>query len=436
MNKMMFLKDRLSPQRRVNVRSRFQTILTRYGLNARKLANAIFHYVWLTRQYNTAPTFPITAAVVEKHAALLRQLQFYGAQFAIHGLEHVDYSLLTGEQIQVHLEKAIQIFEANQINYAGFRFPYLKKSPDYLNELAAAGFKWDSSEVVNRNPFAAKSFLPESWQAYQFMLEDYQNSGKCAQVSIPREKNGLIEIPVTLPDDDLLVDRLEITDPEMIAAGWDAMFDRIHENNELFVLQFHPERFFLCEAALDGLLNKAQMYGPDVWLASLDEIAEWWRERANFQIVVNQIAGNRFQISTPPNSRTTVLLKNAAATSKSGSFLADYSIIATGNSELECSRKPVVGIAPGVPLEMQNILKNEGFIFEQAVADTQYGFYLAASRENASLDETELINRIQQVKNPLLRVWRWPNQARSAFSVSGDIDCLTYLDFFSRVWEN
>ena len=46
--------------------------------------------------------------------------------------------------------------------------------------------------------------------------------------------------------------------------------------------------------------------------------------------------------------------------------------------------------------------------------------------------ETELLAIINSAPCPLVRFWRWPNKAKSAFAISGDVDSITIFDFFRR----
>jgi len=46
-----------------------------------------------------------------------------------------------------------------------------------------------------------------------------------------------------------------------------------------------------------------------------------------------------------------------------------------------------------------------------------------------------VLDAIESGTGPLVRVWRWPDGARSALAVTGDIDALTLRDFVVRSWE-
>jgi hypothetical protein len=49
-------------------------------------------------------------------------------------------------------------------------------------------------------------------------------------------------------------------------------------------------------------------------------------------------------------------------------------------------------------------------------------------------NNVELINYIETSPAPLVRYWRWPDGAKSALSVTGDLDALSLLDYVSRLF--
>ena len=49
--------------------------------------------------------------------------------------------------------------------------------------------------------------------------------------------------------------------------------------------------------------------------------------------------------------------------------------------------------------------------------------------------EREVLDAVERAPGPLVRISRWPNAARSALAVTGDIDALTLTDFVLRSWE-
>ena len=100
---------------------------------------------------------------------------------------------------------------------------------------------------------------------------------------MPSIQNGLVEIPVSIPDDDIIIERLGIHDETIMYTIWEGILSRVRDRGELFVMQVHPERYCLYKNALRRILVNVTDQG-NVWIASLQEIAEWWHERNNFRL--------------------------------------------------------------------------------------------------------------------------------------------------------
>jgi peptidoglycan/xylan/chitin deacetylase (PgdA/CDA1 family) len=436
MNQVNFIKDRLSPRRRTSAYARVVSIIHRYGLSEQKLYHAIFQFTQLARRYDAVPTFPITASLLEKYAALIRQLQAVGARFAIHGYQHIDYTFLTESEFRNHLQNSIQLFQENGIAFSGFRFPYLKRAPQFLNILGQSKIAWDSSDACVHQPLARAAFTDANWQAFEYMLEDYQSAALMTQRGMPHLTNELVELPVALPDDDLLIDRLRVSDKQIVTKCWTKMLETTFERGELFVLQLHPERFFLCRDALESVLRSVRQMRPAVWLASLDELSDWWREKINYQFKVRQISDSKYHVTVERNPRASVVIKNLAHGNNRYRFYKNYVQERRHQFEIESPVKPIIGISPFLDLKIQEYLKNEGFAFEMIRPSAKYSVQLDSDNLDQGFNETAIQKAINATIYPLLRIWRWPLNARCAFSISGDIDCLTCWDFFNRFREN
>src|SRR4030043_450981 len=46
------------------------------------------------------PTFPVRATVFQRHVSLFKELSASGAELAVHGLEHIDYSDIRAELLK------------------------------------------------------------------------------------------------------------------------------------------------------------------------------------------------------------------------------------------------------------------------------------------------------------------------------------------------
>ncbi|MBN2104210.1 polysaccharide deacetylase family protein [bacterium] len=373
------------------------------------------------------PTFPVTAITVHRHPNLFRRLQDQGVEFAIHGYRHIDYTQLTPTEMESHLERAIQIFKDNHIDYHGFRFPFLRRTPECVMRLSKYDFIWDSSEVVSWP-------LPENIPLTDLRRNDYQQILNTYQVresrntfSYPWKNSGLIEIPVSVPDDDILSERLGLN-AHWIAKAWIQILQKTHKRGDLFVLQLHPERFAMCRSALAGLLNSA-MKMNNVWIAALHEIAQWWKTRIATTCEVIASSSGQWMVhgSELTDSRIQLGLcyfENHQQT---------WKVLQALPARVKAKDKPVIGIDPPIRKEMIDFLKQEGYLFEEARNDQMYavkikGDYCFEKAKN------ECIRKIQSSSKPLLKLALWPDFYQSALSITGDIDGVDIWDYWMRFY--
>jgi hypothetical protein len=81
-------------------------------------------------------------------------------------------------------------------------------------------------------------------------------------------------------------------------------------------------------------------------------------------------------------------------------------------------------------------LNSEGYITEENEQPVKYGIYLDGLARFQDADKRSLLEKIDRSGAPLLRYWRWPDRARMALTVTGDIDSITLIDFALRIYEN
>ena len=101
--------------------------------------------------------------------------------------------------------------------------------------------------------------------------------------------------------------------------------------------------------------------------------------------------------------------------------------------QVEGARAPIVGVSRRSPPDVQRLLREEGLPFEVAEDAAAYGAYVDVTTDRWT--ESDVLDAIDRSSGPLVRLWRWPREARSALAVSGDIDALTLFDFAVRSWE-
>jgi peptidoglycan/xylan/chitin deacetylase (PgdA/CDA1 family) len=416
--------------------SRITAILSHFGITAKKFETKLDRYSFITRGLGCIPTFCVTAVTLKRHPRLMRELCQQGSQFAIHGYIHTDYSVLPLEKQAKHFSKAIQAFRKYHIPFAGFRAPFLRINDQTPEALRRLKFTYDSSYVLRWNVFDKTKFSVGSQRAYDQLLDFYQPREAEKYLALPRSTDGFIEIPVSIPDDEVMVDRLGITDVSEISEIWAAILQITYKRGELFTLQLHPERISLCGSALADVLGRAKDLNPPVWVPTLREIAEWWKERASSDLKVSSLSNGRYQVLAHCSDRATLLSRNCKVSAPVTEWANGYQRVIARDFVVASDKRPVIGVGLDSSLAAVNFLVNEGFVVERSNEADNYGIYLANLTHFEESDEKPLAEKIEQSDVPLLRYWRWPNGAKSALSVTGDIDSVTLTDFVLRIFEN
>jgi len=242
---------------------------SRYGFSSTKFLGNLERMVALLKRHEVVGTFPITAKVLERHHELAGILD--GMEVAVHGLRHRDLTgLETNHQIAI-MKEAVEIFRSVELQANGFRAPYLRWSDSMMEAVSGAGFLYDSSVPSGwscGNEFDSLAGMNEALRSYG--IDATANK-------FPTVRGRLVEMPVAIPDDEILIDRLGIANPEHLSRALSAMTATAMQSGGHLVLQLHPERFSFFEKALDEALEHTLSEG--VWVAPLGEVAMWWLEK-------------------------------------------------------------------------------------------------------------------------------------------------------------
>jgi len=193
-------------------------------------------YLSILQKHNIVPTFPITAKVLNRHPAMIKKLADKGADFAVHGYEHTDYAGLTKKTQLRHLEKAIRIFLKHDVPFSGFRSPYLNYNDHTLKALTDCHLQWDSSQAIFWDVTEDRN--PKERSKWQKALNIYNYRNASHHISLPHFQDNFVEIPVSLPDDDILIDR--VSNNNSIHKIWSKILTKTYENGELFTLHRYP----------------------------------------------------------------------------------------------------------------------------------------------------------------------------------------------------
>ena len=421
MSSITLFRERLRTRSLVHGAYRLLNIFKNYGFTCDHFCNLLDRYVKFLSHHNVRPTFPVTAFTVHRHPDLFRKLQDSGVEFAIHGYRHMDYTQLEAAIVRSHLEKAIRVFKENRIQYHGFRFPFLRRNPESTKVVSEFDFSWESSEVISWPIPVSPAVDHVRLRDVQKLLHSYHVKSSEELASLPCSFHGCLEIPVSIPDDDLLIERLN-AEESCIRTIWFSMLESTVERKEILVLQLHPERFFAFRSVLRDVIYRAQ-HRRDVWIAPLQDISAWWHERAGHAVDLHRKSGN--WVADPVgNSRI------AFETGETKKQPVRREWRAVNGLCIRSKNKPVIGLRAPVPHEIIDILNQEGYLFENADNDR---YNLLINEPDLKSGES-LIRKIEGCDYPLIRKKRWPYPYQSSLSVTGDIDGIDFWDYWTRFY--
>ncbi|MBL8055048.1 MAG: polysaccharide deacetylase family protein [Anaerolineales bacterium] len=405
------------------------SLVSRYGLTAARLDGELRRLADLTEQYGCRATLPITTVVLRRHAALIRAYAARGVEFAMHGYQHVDHSQLDEAAQTAQLGAARRVFEQAGLPLRGFRAPYLRNNAATLAVLRGLGLTYDAS------PAHAWEVLdgPET-PAYRHVKEFFHARSAERYPVVPHVADGLVRLPYSLPDDESLVERLALTGAAPMRRLWLAILQRAYALGELFVIGLHPERTTLCFEALRAVLGEARGLQPAVWIARLDEIADWWRARAAAVVTLTAAGEGAYRVTASGPAGLTVLTRAVELQTEAAEWADGWRRAAGLSFELRAARRPCLGAAPQTAPALLDFLRQQGYVVEVAAERERYGLYLDRPSFSAEA-QRPLLAEIEAAAVPLVRLGRWPAGARSALAVTGDIDALTVWDYGLRLIE-
>jgi hypothetical protein len=317
--------------------------------------------------------------------------------------------------------RAVELFRSCSVPFTGFRAPYLHWNEDTMRVVGEFQFRYSSNQTVWWNVLDVPSMTPSQKEGMERGMAFYRPLPAAEFRVLPFRRDGFIEIPVSLPDDEIPLDRMYIHDAGYLSEMWRNILATTYARGELFTLQLHPERIDFFAGALRGLLTDARSKKPAVWIATLDQIAEWWEAKARnrAQFVRD---GNQFRVEIDACAGTTVIVRanGSEHPHEPGVFAVDS------------TARPCVGVAPGSSREAMAILADLGFIVEVGERADGYSVHLGRvdRYDYAGIDACRRV--IDESRRPLVRFGTWPRGAKSALSITGDIDALTIWDFVQR----
>lgn len=427
-----------------NFARRLWTVFARFGFSDARSRRTLLSILATVRHYGGSPTFFIPAVVLGRHPELIREIAFCGAEIGIHGYVHNDYRSLDNASQHQQTERAMSVFRDEQLPFQGFRNPYLGWTEDAVRSFATLGFGYDSNEAIVHDVVDLGRLTPTLRSGFEKSLSLFQAITPSEYALRPHFEGELVRIPTSIPDDEMLFDRLRMTDQAELGALWSEVMARVYALGGIYVLNLHPERGVLCKPALDRLLVFSQRQALPVWLTSLHEVEQWWRERRQFRLTLEPVAEATWHVQARHTSRGSILGRHLTVDGANTSpWYGDECIIEGDEFLVHGAACPCVALSPQTSADVEDFLLEQGYPIERADANDahSYALYfdlpegLGQTRSEQILRRSALVAEIEALDKPLLRFGVWPSRARATLSITGDIDSITIQDFFMRIVE-
>lgn len=241
------------------------TLPSRYGLTSERMRSRLQSLAETMRSEEITPTIMVTTSCLNGDPSLAGDLREF--DIGVHGHRHIGYGGWTEARQSEDLDLALATLGRLDLVARGFRAPYLSTSPVTMRLLREHGLLFDSSCFQVAYPLGkleSNRISPLIKTRYNFDSRALMQDARSI---------GLVELPISLPDDEIIVDGLGIQNPQVIGRILDTMLEESVLRNSLLALQVHPERFPLFETPLRQTLRKARDLGA--WTAPLTAIATW-----------------------------------------------------------------------------------------------------------------------------------------------------------------
>jgi hypothetical protein len=371
--------------------SRALRILSNYGMvSSDRFLNRLESFGGFLRASGLPATFACPSALLGTSQRLVDFLKDFDV--AIHGMDHVDYKNMSRKGIESDVRQAISEFESWGLRPRGFRAPYLRWNKDLVEVVGNSGLAYDSSHSIF---WDVTSSDLTSLGEIRKLLSFYSSTYEGETPSLPKIDGSIVRIPVSLPDDEILLERMMMKHPSDLLECWLEMLEESHQKSELLVLQIHPERFDACREALQHLLSEVRK--RNIWVTTLQEIASWWQTRNKVRLTVDR----RMQV--------------------------DYNDVDGVGANV---RNETVERGESVPDETLVNIPSDHPLYARVI---ELGFVISSSGCGISRDvvkESEFLEIGR--KKGFLQKSLWPNGHQSAFCITGDIDALSVGDFIRR----
>jgi peptidoglycan/xylan/chitin deacetylase (PgdA/CDA1 family) len=420
-------------------------ITRRFGWTPAPLAQSMALYADVLREQQAPATWTVTANAARRHPEVLCPYRDSLVELGIHGWRHSDHQCSNLATQHAEVRRAAAELGQLGLQPAGWRSPYLRSGAGTLDEVGALGLRWEASASLEF-PCARKHLLDargaDTWER---AIGFYGAESWQTRLALPWVSGGVVRFPTSLPDDEMLVDRLNLPTAEMTAI-WLEMFNRTHADGELLVMQLHPERARDFAGPLAALLARARAAQPAVWIASLSELADWWLRRSAARLSVERAAaGWAVAVEGPVDTRAECLYPLATVETDAVSVGARSTRAGGAPREAPWTTKTgraltVEGdVWPGVGVGSANAepsvarLHALGLAAEAAAPGRAYAATLDETSDAALAALARRVGRGEGLAGPLVRLAPWPEGYRSAVAITGDVCAITLYDFAARL---
>lgn len=210
----------------------------------------------LLHRYEIAATFFIPGWIVERYPKMVGEIHRRGHEIGHHGYKHEWPDSKNPELEKEVLYKGISaIRKIVAERPCGYRSPAWELTPNTLNFLKEEGFLYSSNLMDDFIPYV--------------------------------HPQGIVELPVQWVLDDAPFFLFQTRPPsrsiwpaEFVLKAWQEEFHGIYQQGGFFNLTMHPQ--FIGRpgrlSMLEKMIQTIRTY-PEVWHASLQEIAAYWKEK-------------------------------------------------------------------------------------------------------------------------------------------------------------
>jgi peptidoglycan/xylan/chitin deacetylase (PgdA/CDA1 family) len=421
-------------------------IARRFGWSPAPLVQAMALYADVLRDQQAPATWTITANAARRHPEVLAPYRDSPVELGIHGWRHTDHQCSNLLTQQAEVRRAAAELGLLGLQPAGWRSPYLRSGAGTLDEVGALGLRWEASASLEF-PCARKDVLgAQGADTWARAIGFYGADSWYERLALPWLAGGVVRFPTSLPDDEMLIDRLHIPTAD-VTAIWLDLLQRTHADGELLVMQLHPERARDFAAPLAVLLERARAArtpGQRIWIASLRGLAGWWRRRTAAQLTVEQSAagwtvvvegpaGPLVECLSPVRSLTSETV-GARAGGVPPLFVPPAPSAAPGRSLAVAGAVwPGVGVGSANPAPIVARLRALGLAAEARDPGRAYAATLDETSDAALVTLVRRVGRGEGLAGPLARLAHWPEGYRSAVAITGDLCAITLYDFAARV---